>query len=192
MFGGAKSSIKPVSQKTRTERIAAAKPPTPLPSRLALQSNSAKRSLDSARSSPAKVRSSRSPATPDRLDIPSGNRKAQRVKSPGEQKPNFGEESDDEDADADARSRSSGSSNKRQKVEVTPTVDTKRQLRSKRAFSDDDHGAFPMIHAADIASPVRKSKLPDLQEDKVTVELKYPSASQHERYCRSRFQRWRG
>lgn len=179
MFGGAKSAIKPVSQQTRTERIAAVKPPAPLPSRLASQSKSARRPQDSTRSSPASAQSTRSPATPDRLDVPS-KRKAQRQKSPSEQKPNFGEESDDED---DACSRSSAGSNKRQRTEpLTPTIDTKRKLRSKRAFSQDDHGAFPMIHAADVASPVRKSKQLDLQMDKVTVELKYPSASQRERY----------
>jgi H3 lysine-79-specific histone-lysine N-methyltransferase len=181
MFGGAKSSIKPVSQQTRTERIAAArpKPPGPLPSRLSSQSKPVRKAQESTRSSPASAQSIRSPATPDRLDVPS-KRKAQRQKSPGEQKPNFGEESEDED---DARSRSSAGSNKRQKVErVSPTIDTKRKLRSKRAFSQDDHDrAFPMIHAADVASPVRKSKAPDLQTGKVTVELKYPSASQRER-----------
>ena len=181
MFGGAKSAIKPVSQQTRTERIAAAKPPAPLPSRLAPNSQSARKIQHSSRSSPASVQYIRSPATPDRLDVPS-KRKAQRQKSPGEQKPNFGEESDDED---DGASRSSTGSNKRQKVEsLTPTIDTKRKLRSKRAFSQDDHGSFPMIHAADVTSPVRKPKLPDLQTDKVTVELKYPSTSQRERYVR--------
>lgn len=179
MFGGAKSAIKPVSQQTRKERIATAKPPAPLPSRLASNSNPAGKPPKSSRSSPVSVQSIRSPATPDRLDIPS-KRKAQRQKSPGEQKPNFGDDSDDDD---DSASRSSVGSNKRQKTEpLTPTIDTKRKLRSKRAFSQDDHGSFPMIHAADVASPVRKSKLPDLQTDKVTVDLKYPSASQRERY----------
>ena len=182
MFGGAKSSIKPVSQQTRTERIAAAKPkpPVPLPSRLSSQSKTIRIVQESTRSSPASAQSIRSPATPDRLDVPS-KRKAQRQKSPGEQKPNFGEESEDED---DARSRSSAGSNKRQKVEsLTLTIDMKRKLRSKRAFSQDDHDRFfPIIHAADVASSIRKSKVPDLQTDKVTVELKYPSASQRERY----------
>jgi H3 lysine-79-specific histone-lysine N-methyltransferase len=180
MFGGAKSTIKPRVQQTRTERIPTAKPPAPLPSRLASQSKPARRVADSTRSSPATARSKQTPATPDRLDVPPSKRKASRQRSPGEQKPNFGQDSDDED---DARSRSSVGSNKRQKTEpLTPTIDTKRKLRSKRAFSHDDHGDFPMIHAADVASPVRKPKLPDLQADKVTVELKYPSASQRERY----------
>lgn len=182
MFGGAKSSIKPVSQQTRTERIAAAKPKlsAPLPSHLSSQSKPVRTMQESTRSSPANAQSIRSPATPDRLDVPS-KRKAQRQKSPGEQKPNFGEESEDED---DARSRSSAGSDKRQKVEsATLTIDTKRKLRSKRAFLQDDHDRdFPIIHAADVASPIRKSKVPDLQTEKVTVELKYPSASQRERY----------
>jgi H3 lysine-79-specific histone-lysine N-methyltransferase len=181
MWGGAKSAIKPVSQQTRTERIAAAKPPAPLPSRLASQSKSARKAQDSKRSLPASAPSKRSSATPDRLDVPSAKRKASRQRSPGELKPNFGEDSDDDD---DARSRSSVGSNKRQETEpLSPTIDTKRKLRSKRAFSLDDHGEFPMIHAADVASPVRKSKIPDIQAHKVTVELKYPSASQRERYA---------
>lgn len=190
MFGGAKSAIKPVAQQTRTERIPAAKPPAPLPSRLASQPKPARRAPDSTRSSPASAQPKQSPATPDRLDVPSTKRKASRQRSPAEQKPNFGQDSDDDD---ETRSRSSVGSNKRQKTEpLTPTIDTKRKLRSKRAFSQDDHREFPMIHAADVASSVRKSKLPDLQADKVTVELKYPSASQRERYAEAQSLLWRG
>jgi len=180
MFGGAKSNIKVVSQQTRTERITAPKPPAPLPSRLASHPKPSRKHHTLKRSSPTSAQTVRNPATPDRLDVPSAKRKASRQRSPGELKPNFGDDSDDED---DARSHSSVGSSKRQKTEpLTPTVDTKRKLRSKRAFLNDDQKEFPMIHAADVASSVRKSKLPDLQADKVTVVLKYPSASQQERY----------
>ena len=190
MWGGAKSAIKPVSQQTRTERIAAPKPPPPLPSRLASNSKSVKKAQDSKRSSPAHLQNhTRSPATPDRLDVPSVKRKTSRQRSPGEIKPNFGDDSDDDD---DVRSRSSVGSSKRQKMDsLTPAIDTKRKLRSKRGFSQDD-GEFPMTHAADVASSVRRSKLPDLQADQVTVELKYPSASQRERCVIFHGLRWRG
>ncbi|CAL8574544.1 Nucleosomal histone H3-Lys79 methylase [Xanthoria parietina] len=61
----------------------------------------------------------------------------------------------------------------------------KRKLRSVAAFSEDDHGLFPMVHASDIAALDKPTKyrcaFPQ-QETQQGVQLQYPSASQQETF----------
>ncbi|KAL8658148.1 MAG: hypothetical protein Q9226_001231 [Calogaya cf. arnoldii] len=61
----------------------------------------------------------------------------------------------------------------------------KRQLRSVTAFSDDDHGIFPMVHASDIAAldrPIKYRVAFPEQGEHEAIQLQYPSASQQERF----------
>lgn len=70
---------------------------------------------------------------------------------------------------------------KRQRMEQD--VDTSRRLRSKKAFSDEHGSKFPMIHAADLSAGSGGSHSATASSQQtVTVELRYPSASQRERY----------
>jgi len=172
-FGGPPPRIAARPPQIRVERTKAPKKPEPLPSKFLARQN--QRSRDPARVPPSK--SKPSPATPDRLEP--RKRKAVRQKSPAQQRL----ESDSDDDDVGSPASFDGFADKRQKVDGP--VDLKRNLRSRKAFSEDNGGVFEMIHAADIASPTRKSKLVTAVEEKnVTVELKYPSASQRERYVR--------
>lgn len=164
----------------RTERVPDAKKPAPLPSRVAsTKSTQAYRSEASpSRTTSSTARSS--PATPPSDSHGSSllkprKRKASRQKSPAQQ--HFDKDSDEElstEAPAEA-------SYKRPKI--SRKIDIKRQLRSKQAFSEADGGVFEMIHAADVSSVSKKSKLAaTVPTENVTVELKYPSSSQRERF----------
>jgi len=64
---------------------------------------------------------------------------------------------------------------KRQKTNLPE--DKSRQLRSRKAFSEEMGTSFEMIHAADLCN-----KSSSASSDNVTVKLKYPSASQLERF----------
>lgn len=173
-FGAKNSKIAVVPPKIRVEKAAPAKKPQPLPSKIS--SRPVQGSQAPARTSSSKPRPGS--ATPDRLEP--RKRKAARQKSPAQQR--IESDSDDDDVDSPA---SFDEPSKRHKPERD--VDLKRELRAKSAF--EDGGAFPMIHAADIASPSRKSKHVSATEEKnVTVELQYPSASQRERYATCYFQ----
>ena len=70
----------------------------------------------------------------------------------------------------------------RRTSEVEPDVN--RQIRSKKAFLEDDGGIFAMVHAADVASVSKPTKyraaFPN-DPQAVRVQLQYPSASQSER-----------
>ncbi|KAL8760219.1 MAG: hypothetical protein Q9199_000242 [Rusavskia elegans] len=74
---------------------------------------------------------------------------------------------------------------KRTKVINGAPKSMKRQLRSVTAFSEDDHGIFPMVHASDIAALDKHTKyrlaFPQ-QGDQQAVQLQYPSASQQETF----------
>jgi len=175
-----KSGIKPTPPKIRVERIPVAKKPSPLPSRLASRPQQVRRPQDP----PACASSSSSrtsPATPpsDRRDsdrLQPRKRKAARQKSPTQQK--LEPDSGDEES-------STSYEDPRKKQKVTGPVDLKRQLRSQEAFSVADGGVFEMIHAADLASTGRKSKVvTTVSVEDNNVELKYPSASQCERFVR--------
>lgn len=72
---------------------------------------------------------------------------------------------------------------KRTKVINGARKSMKRQLRSVTAFSEDDHGIFPMVHASDIAAldkPTKYRLAFPQQGDQQAVQLQYPSASQQE------------
>ncbi|KAJ4512336.1 Nucleosomal histone H3-Lys79 methylase [Exophiala dermatitidis] len=73
------------------------------------------------------------------------------------------------------------------------SIDEKRQVRDPKAFSEDDDGVFPMVHAVDIANSTiieqgRDKYQPfftalEGDEDECpTIELQYPSAVQREKY----------
>ena len=182
LFGG-KTSIK---RRPANVRVVSApvviKTPAPLPKNLVVE-----RGAGSARSSP----SGRSrTATPNLesdsrgLKPPSNKRsKTARRASPNAwHQPKFDEddgESSDEDDSLKKRRRTEG---------VSGSVDLKRRLRSRRAFStDEDGGKFTMIHAADTTAVPRKtSKISESATiEDITVKLRYPSASQRERYAAS-------
>lgn len=83
---------------------------------------------------------------------------------------------DDSDREEDTEQR------KKVKLSAEPEVDTRRQIRSRKAFSADEDGRFPMVHAADIASlnTSTKYKAAFSQSQSTTVAIQYPSASQAE------------
>ena len=64
--------------------------------------------------------------------------------------------------------------------------DPKRQIRSRKAFSEEDGGVFPMVHAVDVASlskPTKyKAAFPN-DPQAIEIRLQYPSASQSEKYA---------
>ena len=63
--------------------------------------------------------------------------------------------------------------------------DPSRQIRSRKAFSEEDGGTFPMVHAADIATLSKaKEYIPAFPNELQSPEilLQYPSSSQHEKY----------
>lgn len=73
---------------------------------------------------------------------------------------------------------------KRAKVSASAEPDSGRQVRSTKAFSEEDGKAFSMVHAADITSEKKAGKFSsafDDSVDPVEIELQYPSASQKER-----------
>ena len=91
--------------------------------------------------------------------------------------------SDDSDAD-DVLERPS----KKMKQESVQDTDSKRQIWSAKAFSGDDEGLFPMVHAAEITSLDKATKyLPTFEgwSDSLEVVLQYPSVSQRERHSLS-------
>ena len=87
--------------------------------------------------------------------------------------------------------------NEESDTEVSPTIpkkkrkqdeayepDLKRQVRSRRAFSDEGDGVFPMIHAAGVPLLDKNTKYIPLiagSSEEAEVSLQYPSASQQER-----------
>ena len=76
-------------------------------------------------------------------------------------------------------------SRKRARMSTDVEVDTKRQVRCRKAFSDEDGGYIPMVHAADIASLSKPTKyravFPEIPRA-IEIYLQYPSASQREKY----------
>ena len=89
------------------------------------------------------------------------------------------------DEDGDVSDEDLSMSAKRVKKHGGVEKDTNRQIRSKKAFSEEDGGVFPMIHASTIASLDGATKYkrafpgyPDILD----ISLQYPSASQQEKY----------
>lgn len=134
------------------------------------EASSSWKSSSTARSNPAV------PISKDRGSsrLKAGKRKASRQTSPAQ--PHFDPDTDDDGATEERE----GKPIKRQKKTDRP-IDIKRQLRLKEAFSEAD-GEFQMIHALDISSDKKKSRLVStLPADEVIVEFKYPSSSQLEK-----------
>lgn len=171
-FGGkSKSKIQPVKAVIRKIRVQEPRRPEPRPSAVRQQSQNVRATESPAGGSPSTARSS--PGTPSletadssRLQAP---RSKQRRLSPASGV-DWGSDGDDDldDSNTDFEEPS------RKKQKLDRVVDTKRRLRQKQAFSAEDGGVFDMIHAADISSSGSATEV-------VTVELKYPSASQKER-----------
>lgn len=163
------SKIAVVPPKIRLEKGTPVKKPQPPPSKIA--SRPAPR-LQESRTISSKSRTAS--ATPDRLEP--RKRKAAQQKSPVHQRI-------ESDSDDDSVGTPASFDEPSKKRKLSTEVDLKRELRYKSTSSEEDGRLFPMIHAADIASPSRKSKKISATEEKnVTVELQYPSASQRERY----------
>lgn len=89
------------------------------------------------------------------------------------------------DSDDDVSDQDLSDSRKRTRRTSDVEPDLKRQIRSRKAFSDETGGEFNMVHASHIASlskPVKfKAAFPDHSET-IDVQLQYPSASQREKY----------
>jgi len=89
-------------------------------------------------------------------------------------------DSDDDGADQDLED-----SRKRVRRNSKLEPDLNRQIRSRKAFAEEDDGKFPIVHAADIASLSRPAQyiLAFPNDPQATeINLQYPSASQREKY----------
>ena len=90
------------------------------------------------------------------------------------------------DSDDDVSEQDFGNARKRARRISHVEPDPKRHIRSRKAFSEDDGGVFPMVHAADVASLNRPTKykaaFPN-DPQAIRVHLQYPSASQSEEYA---------
>lgn len=181
-----KNGIQPNRPVVRIERVRdeLEKKPTRLPPKLAASKRELERKSrdgSSAKSNGYASPSTSSPASPARSGFQQRllppRRKAPRSKSPIQMR--LESDSDDDESPFEREETP------RKRLKTDRPIDMKRQLRSKEAFSGEPGGTFEMIHAADIVSGVRKSKLAihTLTTDNVTVELKYPSALCRERYA---------
>ncbi|CAG8977702.1 hypothetical protein HYALB_00008729 [Hymenoscyphus albidus] len=191
LFGNKNCAIKPRPAITRIISQPVAKKPasTPLPSKTKSQ-NTVHRGRDStsiARSSPS---GSSASAHRSRTSTPAGGERQTDASKlhPRPKRPKLQRASPshqpifDSDDDDEASSSDDAASHKRRKMGgVQTVVDSKRSLRSRKAFSNQDGGLFPMIHAADLVAPLSRSN-PNPSQGNFTVKLKYPSASQRERY----------
>ena len=111
------------------------------------------------------------------LSSSDAERKVPRKRSTPTQRTVFS--SDDSDV-----SETSERPSKKLKQESVQDVDSKRQVWLAKAFSNEDDGQFPMVHAADITSLDKATKyLPTFEgwSDSLEVVLQYPSISQRER-----------
>ncbi|PVH89967.1 DOT1-domain-containing protein [Cadophora sp. DSE1049] len=182
MFGGVKSGIQRRKGVVSTVRIQTEKRPTPLPSVERARQQTTQRPSPSRESSarPSPSSAAASPATPatpssdpnESSSLRPPKRKATRQLSPNDIPIMYDTSDDGSDSNIDLTDHKYF---KRQKT--NDLEDGNRQLRSRKAFSDEDGGSFEMIHAADLCA--RSSKA---SSENVTVKLKYPSASQLERF----------
>lgn len=88
------------------------------------------------------------------------------------------------DDDGDVSDEDLSASTKRVRKDGGIEKDLNRQIRSKKAFSEEDGGSFTMIHASTIASldhTKYKRVFPD-HPAVLRIGLQYPSASQREQY----------
>ncbi|KAK0124236.1 Nucleosomal histone H3-Lys79 methylase [Cadophora gregata] len=182
MFGGVKSGIQRRKGVVSTVRIQTEKRPAPLPSVERARQHTSQRPSPSRESSarPSPSSAAASPATPatpssdpnESSSLRPPKRKAARQLSPNDMPIMYDTSDESSDSNIDLADHKSF---KRQKT--NRPEDEKRQLRSRKAFSDEDGGTFDMIHAADLCDKSSKAS-----SGNVTVELKYPSASQLERF----------
>ncbi|KAL2075306.1 hypothetical protein VTL71DRAFT_249 [Oculimacula yallundae] len=189
MFGGAKTKIKPRKGVVTTVRVQVEKKKAPLASVGRAQQISIRpqQSRDiSARPSPSSATASPTPATPA-YDTPesSSHLRPPKRKAGRQLTPTNTHQHTPLMSDSDTGGNSTGSdlddrSFKRQKVDQE--VDTKRRLRSKDAFSEEHGSDFLMIHAADLVPDTGSSRSHITTPENVTVQLRYPSASQRERF----------
>ncbi|KAM0800176.1 putative histone methylation protein Dot1 [Usnea florida] len=89
------------------------------------------------------------------------------------------------DSDDDISDQDFGNARKRARRISHMEPDPKRHIRNRKAFSEEDGGVFPMVHAADVASlskPTKyKAAFPN-DPQAIRIRLQYPSASQSEKY----------
>ena len=96
-----------------------------------------------------------------------------------------GDETQIWDEDGDVSDEDLSASTKRVKRFDSIEKDINRSIRSKKAFSDEEGGNFPMIHASTIASLDKPTKYKRVFPDYpgvLEINLQYPSASQREKY----------
>ena len=90
------------------------------------------------------------------------------------------------DSDIDVSDQDFGDARKRARRTSDVEPDLKRQIRSRKAFSDEDGGVFSMVHAVDVASLSKPTKyraaFPN-DPQATQTQLQYPSASQREKYA---------
>lgn len=90
------------------------------------------------------------------------------------------------DSDGDVSDQDLGDARKRARRMGDVEPDLKRQIRSRKAFSDEDGGVFPMVHAVNVASLIKPTKYKAAFPNDpraVEIHLQYPSASQKEKYA---------
>jgi H3 lysine-79-specific histone-lysine N-methyltransferase len=172
IFKSKKFSVQRATPTIRLERVPDVKKPAPLPSKVASTKSKQVQQASPSRESPSTARSSPARSSSD-------GHGSSRLR-PGKRKAS--EQRLDTDSEDDgATEELDDPLYKRQKT--SRSIDLKRRLRSRRAFSEADGRIFEMIHAADISSATKKSKLAvTVPVEHVTVELQYPSASQRERF----------
>ncbi|KAF6231815.1 hypothetical protein HO173_009898 [Letharia columbiana] len=89
------------------------------------------------------------------------------------------------DSDDDVSDHDLGDARKRARRTSDVEPDLKRRIRSRKAFSEEDGGVFPLVHAVDVASlskPTKyKAAFPN-DPQAIEIHLQYPSASQSEKY----------
>lgn len=90
------------------------------------------------------------------------------------------------DSDDDVSDQDLGAARKRARRNSDVEPDLNRRIRSRKAFSKEDGGVFPMVHAIDVASlskPTKYKAAFSNDPQAIQIRLQYPSASQSEKYA---------
>lgn len=90
------------------------------------------------------------------------------------------------DSDDDVSDQDLGDARKRARRNSDVEPDLNRRIRSRKAFSGEDGGVFPMVHAIDVASlnkPTKYKAAFSNDPQAIQIRLQYPSASQSEKYA---------
>lgn len=124
------------------------------------------------------IKASRSPTAPAQKSRKRASQSQQRLESDS-----GGDDDDEDNNDVSDHGLDPSRKKARRGSDVEP--DLNRNIRSRKAFSDEDGGEFPMIHGSNIASlskPMKfKAAFPDDQQA-IEIQLQYPSASQKESF----------